>query len=1672
MTEPVEAPELDTVENEIENLRMGYDAMERTEENQVEYEKERDDIIDSYLKASLAELDTTFRQTTQDEESIANYERDKQETIDYYNELKNRYPYTEPKAEAPEVKKPVDKRKTDSKSTKGLRDIKFEFDEPLLKRIMKAMPSIAEDPELYDKIAKRLIERIPFVIPRAALKRGLKESFEFYGGDPKVLGRSFGVAVEWSAERAKISTPPHEFFHAYFKVMGSTPIVKLAVKKFKDLPEVKNLFKRPDIHNDKEAVEEYLAQFIGPMYVKRTLASVPAKVKAWFKRFWLYLKKMFAPLKLTAQDLRTIIFEEFYRGATPGMTAEEASLMADRFDEAAMAQSYEYDESESHIEPVNEDGSKEGVSQEYDYRSSSLIHYNTYFSKSFGRYINRKHHAEMVELAILNKEAGFDSFLEEVKIFANDNLLDKDGVGVDLERQYSRHEINYLIQFFVKSNSRIKVYDPELDDDAVDKRIYLDLFIYDTETAEFKDLVKERGLDIGKWNFIPSQSEELGNNENNRRKRPSYRTSSFVELQDKVKTIHLPHNNIVKVVPNSKYSEQDEQEAIDRGNEYNHPREFVFPANMKINGGHIREWDEIFSDDYSYEDSRLLFIAAVKGSTDGAIFIGAVPNNMVDMDEQSFREYLDGEVEKGFMTQGESNSILEETVRYSMTNSQIFSQQASKHEWWKNVQGSGYLSMLRKGKPMSIRDHFNRLRLDFTEGTTPLGLGDTKLMLFAPDEVTLKVNGEDVSLEGYAGTYKFDGWLMSSGHFFKDLSNTIGRKAGRYENKMNESKTVIRHLSDDLVDYLGLKMMQMTPFEGMEFFRDGEKFAEVKVRRGETVFVDTVTGNEFHHLGSVEEAKMISGKFDRDKEHGGLSDDDGFYKLHNIGEQDIKVLFSTPESSKKNAAYPVAEGELTLDPSLEGNPDYEKYLNTLKDHYRQIGGQWVSDLFSMHTNPRILRNALYKPVVAGAVPTELQKYIEIFGESGEGLHLPYILQLAQPYINNVFINDGLNKLRQRNEMSTILKLKPRIGGEEGTVAASAINSVIRNRAKSLYIDSEIRGAQLPTTFGDESVDEAIDNFEAKPLSEQIVDINDFLKRNPIKVKISRQPVTGPSVTIMRDLNELKTGYGYDGETFFMNDDDIYKIQADFDGDSVSVEMFENKQIESSLAEWQETAPFKNRDKTAYTGIFLTKKKHTLIMSYSDFLKEVADITVASNSQGVVTNSKVIGNILAYKELKLKMKDDKGKLKDVTFEAVQPSDIVVLDYAPLDKDALMENDFNLFNLLKEQGDSVVTLEKGKFREVTEDELSDIKAKLYLQTTHEHEMTNILQLSVDDVSLGLLSKIGYSYNMLISRMFKRSDGGRISGKGMLHLLKAVRDVYNYSPTRRGVVSGEKASMAQNINESLRINSINESSSLRRNTSLKNHFNGMSSPTHPSYVRWYRGFEVLSVSVNDKITPIEELLSLLGKEHLSRIESVDSDSQYISEWGGSPGMYTNGAYVTAHVNAMEKLENEWSSFAAERGITDSEMSKAVKLMSKIDRDFKALFKDAKNSRPGKFIRLRAEYNDALQKVIDDHIDEWNNLSDNSQIYATLYYLSGTATRDRAGKPALRVDVRRLLPLDLMHGATIRSYGRLWWQMLQKDMDSKFKKPRDTRGKTYKEFKFGKALQLANKTSEDICG
>ena len=210
-------------------------------------------------------------------------------------------------------------------ATKGIRGTKFKLEH---EDEIDDWPTISEEPEEYNKILKRLVKRLPFVKP-GVLTEGLKWSFErekeFRTSKEtgRVFGQSVGMAVEWLKDDAPMDTPPHEFFHSYFRLLHNTPIVKLAINKFKNLPEVKDLLEQENIDTIEDAVEEFLAGYIGQMYVFRDMykweiasdydlsVGIPAKVKAWFKRFWLTLKKMFKPTSLTGKDIIQIIFEEF-----------------------------------------------------------------------------------------------------------------------------------------------------------------------------------------------------------------------------------------------------------------------------------------------------------------------------------------------------------------------------------------------------------------------------------------------------------------------------------------------------------------------------------------------------------------------------------------------------------------------------------------------------------------------------------------------------------------------------------------------------------------------------------------------------------------------------------------------------------------------------------------------------------------------------------------------------------------------------------------------------------------------------------------------------------------------------------------------------------------------------------------------------------------------------------------------------------------------------------------------------------------------------------------------------------------------------------------------------------------------------------------------------------------
>ena len=151
---------------------------------------------------------------------------------------------------------------------------------------------------------------------------------------------------------------------------------------------------------------------------------------------------------------------------------------------------------------------------------------------------------------------------------------------------------------------------------------------------------------------------------------------------------------------------------------------------------------------------------------------------------------------------------------------------------------------------------------------------------------------------------------------------------------------------------------------------------------------------------------------------------------------------------------------------------------------------------------------------------------------------------------------------------------------------------------------------------------------------------------------------------------------------------------------------------------------------------------------------------------------------------------------------------------------------------------------------------------------------------------------------------------------------------------------------------------------------------------------------------------------------------------------------------------------------------MARGVALMQKISKDFYKIYSDINKSTPGKVVRLRPEYNEHLRKLIDDYIDDWNKLTDNSQMYATLYFLAGTPTKDKSGRPTKKVNVTKLLPPSLTHKSMMRSYAKVWWDMMTKDINSKFKQPKDTRGEMYKGLKFGESVQLSKKIADRFCG
>ena len=443
------------------------------------------------------------------------------------------------------------------------------------------------------------------------------------------------------------------------------------------------------------------------------------------------------------------------------------------------------------------------------------------------------------------------------------------------------------------------------------------------------------------------------------------------------------------------------------------------------------------------------------------------------------------------------------------------------------------------------------------------------------------------------------------------------------------------------------------------------------------------------------------------------------------------------------------------------------------------------------------------------------------------------------------------------------------------------------------------------------------------------------------------------------------------------------------------------------------------------------------------------------SQGISVNAKVAFNTMAYKELTF---SDTSLPEDVTYHVRTPDEIVVMDYIPMNVDKLLENDGALYKMHIAQGDKIVAkIPTGKDKALVWDEIpmdalytttgrtkTGKKSKaikpeqvytVHLQTTFENELSNVIQMSVDNAKEGLLYDIGFHRDFLLERGFYRSDGKPIKPAVLKNFIKRVFNAFTYGATRRGRnYKTNKLGMSEMFEEFGRISSryFNDGGLLKTDKEISNNISDEIMATWNDTKLVYSNskkknvkYNLLNLSVIGKnLSPMEKLLSY---PHQFMGELSEQDNLTL----GATIMERNEELMEkpAHIDTMkeiDKLVKDDFAEIAKDPKKAAEAGQALDMLSVMAKEFDKIFDDAKNKiGAAKAKGIRYDYNTDFTKFIEKWKPITDGLSKMQHEMITYKFLSGTHHVNLKGKDTTKAFVLKLLPLELMDNDVAASYA-----------------------------------------------
>ena len=1441
---------------------------------------------------------------------------------------------------------------------------------------------VKDDQSLSAKMLKRLHEQFPNVKVEI-----IEELIQANGIE------AFGMAVRdmiTISEQGTIDTIPHEFAHIWVSMMRDTYAVKLGLKRYR----------KPGM-TQKQA-EEALVQKIGEYYTNKMREGTYEKnlMRNWLKKFVQAVKGFLGNVDATGDllgemfynaDLKTV--ESYYDGVAYSKNTEENS------DVNNIAVGTGGNDAVVFLSEIGVNFTGEEYAMLVDViRESPNV---TTFINNFRKFGEKGRSLGSNEDGTEIRYEGFKDRIPKSKIENWNKFSDK------FE--------NSLKQMFAGKISATEYYTTE-NNQGILRTMWEVIF---DKAGEFQTIQRKQEHPEVKgrlWDKAADKLLALMVSENFLERRRKLNSKL------KIETHSISKNDLLEHIFDEKVGEDESK--------YN-----FFKKNADgITVALVDELNKQFAKSFqSGAFDKLYTIAATKGGDGSQLTFASVEVpfdknvtranylEFIETQKETYRAYIDAEVEDGTIPVVMADQIYEANLPLLKKNPYALMQVIGVHEWAKETRHRQYLM---PGKWKGIEDFFNRLRIDMTEGKTPVGLNKyientavtNTIMIVPEDTIIVMPNGREVEYS------KIDGATLTSGGLMNAYAEVFGYKRTGDGHNLAYAKTVINHRDDNgkhelskpgITDYLGMKHAEFVLPEGLVFKRpDGTVIATTGKAKDGTYFM--AGGKRFDRIASPNEAKNTNGRFD------------AMYEIHELDENDVKLLTTNGNKSTTTSAFPYAAAEMM------STRFQDEHIDALVDAIIENNNLNVVKhsgvLFELLSNPAVMKAEINRTLEDGEIPTELQQVL-IKDPTGSMLSHPTNMPLMLDYLANKYIKNNIFKGRRNDGSQTQAYYQPDIFSDEvkdGEVAFGVDNKSALNQAVKHYLlDKDI----------------TLREFNAQPLKARVEIINKWITDGgEVYVLASRQPVNRWTTARPFKLAPFRFGAG---SNVFHTWADITEIfEGDWDGDKGYYDFFRTEDVESGyLQAYRDAFEGKSvdkkwRDKLLRLELFsrkLDKIGSNNLLINSDMKQVIQNQDVAENAVGIVVTQASLHKSLSYKQVKITvngrtytMKEPHEREYDEDGEPIEgtfaPNEVFPI---PLDVEYLSNEDIQKYIIA--QGDIIVDdlVDGNEVEFTTVEELRKLDNPVYLKTTVEHVYSILTQAATDDAKFGLLSKLPANYieDLMFAEEFPVDDS-ETGDKDRKAISGFAMKFLNQIGRRQGKLGGNQlgfsdlVSMAESLNDLY--NAEPEHFQQQLDDQMEQFLKTINRLDGDYVAEINSGYyKKTSIEMgNPSLSPIESMIAKFGEE----ASKLDNGNLKYDPLHWTPRMNT-----AAHVIAGQALVDVYNTLTEGDRITDAELAEAV------------LWADGFNSQYMKVIdetgdpdKVKIDKNDRFAKLFEDAGVVWNALTDTQKMIATLHSLTSLDTRNKEGKATNKVDFQKLFPVRFQHNKIYQMYGMIRQQAL----------------------------------------